>query len=317
MGTISSFDIPSSTSLSNLLLTDTGDLKIAGSITLENIISHEQLQKAPIIPELELEKDIIRLRKELFAQTSKPSEKSEFDRIREELLKKEFKKDLLFRISSEMQRHVLSEEKIYSLLSVNKQIPSSVLSIDIRKSSAMMLKTTSENYFSFIRELMETLIDYIKRNYGIFEKFTGDGLIAFFPREFTGKDAIFHTVKAAQQCVHFFSKYLEKTSKIFGAILDDFGLCAGIDYGNICVYVLNTQINIVGTPVVYACRMSGHTKNSVVINNGAKAEMANNPSYKLELDPIVVDVKHEGKLVGYLVKTDVNSLNFKKPTWLT
>jgi hypothetical protein len=109
---------------------------------------------------------------------------------------------------------------------------------------------------------------------------------------------------------------LEKANNIFEALLDDFGLCAGIDYGLIYLTIIDARINIVGSPIVYACRMSDYEKNCVVINIKAKTELDNKPNHGIVLKRETIDAKpHEGSLVGYSVKTDISSVDYAEPSW--
>jgi class 3 adenylate cyclase len=56
-----------------------------------------------------------------------------------------------------------------------------VVSIDIRKSTDLMLKATEPKHFaSFITKLCGRLCDAVLGNNGVFDKFTGDGILAFF-----------------------------------------------------------------------------------------------------------------------------------------
>jgi len=56
-----------------------------------------------------------------------------------------------------------------------------------------MLKARSPALFAgFMTQLCAALEVTIKEEYGVFDKFTGDGVLAFFPEFFSGKDAGYH-----------------------------------------------------------------------------------------------------------------------------
>jgi hypothetical protein len=144
---------------------------------------------------------------------------------------------------------------------------SSVLSIDIRKSTELMLKADNANSFSlFITELIENMMKAVVKNFGIIEKFTGDGLLAFFPEFYSGSDCCCHAVNAAIDCHNIFENIYNKSNDKFVAAIVNTGLGIGIDYGDIIIKNINNSTNIIGKPVVYACRMSGIDPKKTAVN---------------------------------------------------
>jgi class 3 adenylate cyclase len=147
-----------------------------------------------------------------------------------------------------------------------------VISVDLRKSTDLMLKIVPESsgaYAKVLMELCERMRDAVKEEYGIFDKFTGDGVLAFFPQFFSGSrpDAAYRVIAAAERCHRLFEEYYERfwpsllTVPIPGSaeevIPDSVGLGIGIDYGLVRLVNVGDELTIVGAPVVYACRMSG------------------------------------------------------------
>ncbi len=64
------------------------------------------------------------------------------------------------------------------------------MSIDIRRSTDLMLKAREPRLFAdFVTGLCSKLKNLIVNNYGVFDKFTGDGVLAFFPDFYSGPDA--------------------------------------------------------------------------------------------------------------------------------
>jgi len=94
----------------------------------------------------------------------------------------------------------------------------------------------------------------VKNHFGIFDKFTGDGILAFFPEFFTGKRCRYHGVAAAHEATTIFAKCYKDHRPSFKSVLTDVGLTAGIDYGPVHLVRVADGLTVVGEPVVYACR---------------------------------------------------------------
>jgi len=145
-----------------------------------------------------------------------------------------------------------------------------VISIDIRRSTDLMLNAVSASVFSeFLMGLSNGLAKIIKENFGVFDKFTGDGALAFFPKFYSGKHAAFHVMKAAEQAHSFFECLYREKSDSFKIVLKDVGFGIGIDYGDISLLKMPDGLTAVGEPVVYACRFSGAPAGKTYINEQA------------------------------------------------
>jgi hypothetical protein len=76
-------------------------------------------------------------------------------------------------------------------------VPHFVLSVDIRRSTELMLKArTAEKFAEFITGLSIELTTIVLNSFGVFDKLTGDGILAFFPDFFSGPDAAYRVVAA-------------------------------------------------------------------------------------------------------------------------
>jgi class 3 adenylate cyclase len=183
------------------------------------------------------------------------------------------KAKLLSEMPVEAMKYFQENEGILNSLWDN-EIEAAVISIDIRKSTELMLKADDNLKFSaFITEIVEELILIIKKNYGIIEKFTGDGVLAFFPKNYSGENSVLHVVNAAYECHEKFNDVYSKHRNNFAAVLSNTGLGIGIDYGKIVIKNINRAINIIGRPVVYACRMSGISAKKTALNVKAYEEV--------------------------------------------
>lgn len=193
-----------------------------------------------------------------------------------------------------------------------------VLAIDIRRSTELMLKAKSPNDFSnFIKNLSYELNEIIIDNYGIFDKFTGDGILAFFPVSFTGEDSVLHALKAAHKCHNAFKKHYEESHSLFETVLLDTGLGIGIDHGLVKIVEIANDITVVGKPVVYACRLSSAKGGDTLLNQSAFDEFKEKSKSKIKFihEKVKLEIKHEGSILAYKVNIDFDSTDLQKPTW--
>jgi class 3 adenylate cyclase len=61
-------------------------------------------------------------------------------------------------------------------------------------------------------------------NLGVFDKFTGDGILAFFPEFYSGPDAGYLAIQAADACHKVFADHYTNSRKCFISVLKDTGL---------------------------------------------------------------------------------------------
>src|SRR5699024_2766536 len=183
-----------------------------------------------------------------------------------------------------------------------------VVSIDIRRSTDLMLKARTPNKYSdFITELSAKLSQIIIENYGIFDKFTGDGILAFFPDFYSGKDAIHRALISAEHCHKAFIDLYNKNKKMFSVFIKGIGLGIGIDAGEVSLVNTGTELTVVGRPVVYACRFSGAKAGETILNIEAEELLSSSPK-KITRDIIEkeIEIKNEGTALAYLPVLDHN-----------
>ncbi|XDD52168.1 adenylate/guanylate cyclase domain-containing protein [Leptospira sp. WS92.C1] len=193
-----------------------------------------------------------------------------------------------------------------------------VFSLDIRRSTDLMLDArTPEMYSKFISKLTNTLKQCVLENYGVFDKFTGDGILAFFSKKYTGEQAILYALRASIEAHRIFRDLILENRNSFNILLDEIGLGIGIDFGSVYGYETNSDFSIVGSPVVYACRFSGTLAGSTLLNIGAIEELKQIiPEDCLSLTETKLPIKNKGTATGYFVNLDWNRIELNHPAWL-
>lgn len=238
-------------------------------------------------------------------------------RLVNELQTKEDLNFLLNRVSSPAQDRLAKDVEFREMFAENRECSAFVMSVDIRRSTELMLKARSPASFAeFISGLTRELCECVIGNNGVFDKFTGDGILAFFPEDFSGEDAGFRAVKAASECHEIFEKRYRKNRGSFTSVLTGVGLGIGIDYG--AVRLLRIEgLTVVGVPVVYACRMSGANPGDTLLNQPAYEVIHAKYSGIMHFSESFIDIKHEGKILAYKVVLPENSFICTTPQWMT
>ena len=157
----------------------------------------------------------------------------------------------------------------------------------------------------------------IKNSCGVFGKFTGDGILAFFPEFYSGPDAGYFVVAAAQEAQDVFASLYKKFRRSFDTVLTDVGLGIGIDYGPVHLMRMAGGLTIVGSPVVYACRLGCGPAGTILMNEPAYEKIWDNYSRYCVVNEMELDIKHEGGVLCY--KVEVNKqhpFSPKAPEWM-
>jgi hypothetical protein len=125
----------------------------------------------------------------------------------EQLSEKERLSFLLTRVNQEAQRTLLTSADFRSKFATNSECSAFVMSVDIRRSTELMLKARkAEQFASCITTLCNDLTTAVIECYGVVDKFTGDGILGFFPEFFSGPDAGYYSLLAADRCHTAFQK---------------------------------------------------------------------------------------------------------------
>src|SRR5712692_8069128 len=128
-----------------------------------------------------------------------------------QLKEKEKLSFLLTRVNQQAQAELMKARDLQKNFLEEKQCRAFVMSVDIRRSTELMLKARDPQQFAyFLTTICVELERIVKDHYGVFDKFTGDGILAFFPEFFSGEGAGFYVISAADECHRIFrEKYRE------------------------------------------------------------------------------------------------------------
>jgi adenylate cyclase len=170
-------------------------------------------------------------------------------------------------------------------------------------------------YAHFITSLCTELTRVILDNYGVFDKFTGDGILAFFPDFYSGEDAPYLAIQAAEECHNYFARHYEANRSCFSSVLMDIGLGIGIDFGLSHLVRLQDGLTVIGTPVVYACRMSGAKAGQTLLNQPAYEITSEKFGEYVNFQETEIEIKNEGNTLAYLATLSKKTPKTKPPDW--
>jgi len=224
---------------------------------------------------------------------------------------------LLSRVNQYAQRELLASDDFRRRFLETKECVAFVMSVDIRRSTELMLKARSPEAFAeFITTLCADLMNIITDSYGVFDKFTGDGVLAFFPDFYSGNDAAYYAVAAADRCHASFRDHYKQFRRSFSSVLTGIGLGIGIDYGSVHLVQVAGGLTVVGAPVVYACRLSGAPPGLTLVNQPAYEVVSENFGATCFIDETSIEIKHEGGMLAYEVRLNNREYQPHLPEWL-
>lgn len=223
---------------------------------------------------------------------------------------------ILHRISDDAKQVFLESPEFQKEFLSDKKSQAYVMAVDLRRSTDLMLKARKPELFArFITGLCDALRTVILTEQGVFDKFTGDGILAFFPDFYSGPDAGFRVVRAGDKCHRVFDEHYKDHRTSFHAVLKDVGLGIGIDYGETNLVRIGQELTVVGTPVVYSCRMAGARPGVTLLNQAAYEEIFEKFSAYCSFEEAELDVKHEGIHLSYEVKLNGKAYSPAPPGW--
>ena len=275
----------------------------------------------------ELEKTIGELRREAndFAKEAQQAKDSGEEKAKaleqyrvkmEQALEKQRLSFLLSGVNEKAQKLLLESDDFQKKFLETKQCEAFVMSVDIRRSTELMSKARSPQQFAnFMTTLCRELEIVIKENYGVFDKFTGDGVLAFFPDFYSGKDAGYYVLSVADQCHKIFKEKYREFRSSFISVLTEVGLGIGIDYGPSHLVKMAGGLTVVGAPVVYACRMSGAPAAITLLNQPGYEKISEKFSSYCFFRETEVDIKNEGKTLAYQVQLNGKEYAPSLPEW--
>lgn len=235
----------------------------------------------------------------------------------EEMLQQQRLQHLFYRVHPNAWGKLKEDEEFRNLFEQKTPCPAVIMAIDIRRSTELMLKAKdADNYQGFIISLCAQLKQIILDNYGVFDKFTGDGILAFFPEFYSGDDATYLAVKAADECHALFFKHYENNRSCFTTILKDVGLGIGIDYGDTRLVNIQDWLTVIGTPVVYACRLSGAQAGQTLLNQQAYDLISQKFGGYINCQDSELLIKNEGNILAYKATLAKKTREINLPSWL-
>lgn len=233
-----------------------------------------------------------------------------------ELKKKQELAVVLQRIHPEATSLLLESSAFKDKLLGGHACKSFVLSVDIRRSTELMLKArTPQLYANFITQLAIALRDSVIEYQGVFDKFTGDGILAFFPDFYSGEDAGLRAVACAEKCHEIFRQLYERSRHCFQVVPLEIGLGVGIDFGDTHLVTVGDGLTVVGVPVVYACRIGGAPAGTTLVNQPAFEQLFPAYSAQCRFSETAFEAKHEGALLVHAVQLATSSIALKEAAW--
>lgn len=241
----------------------------------------------------------------------------ELQELKTELSKKGRIIPLFEQVSQAAQNKFETDPTFFEQFSNAVEADCFVLAIDIRRSTELMLKANSAKHFEdYIKTLCIGFKDIILAHNGVFDKFTGDGVLAYFPDFYSGDDAGFLAIHAAAQCHSFFISHYSSNRSAFHTVIQDTGLGIGIDCGKANIALISNY-TVIGRPVVYACRLSSTDANTTALNQAARDALISKFGEAIIFDEISIDIKHEGQILAYKLVKYPHEYNPCNPPWLS
>ncbi len=279
------------------------------------------LRAAPsTVKALELDEEKSKLKRQI-AVLTKDREESEIQALQ---LQSDFDaleainrlQHLVSRVGEPARVALLNGPMLKQKFDENETSEAYVVSIDLRRSTELMLKARTPRLFAeFITSLANKLRTVILDRFGVFDKFTGDGILAFFPAFYSGVQAGLLAVDAAKECHEVFASHYRAHRTSFTSVLKNVGLGIGIDFGLVSIVQMSNELTVVGSPVVYACRLGGADAGQTLVNQPAYEQLLNLFSEFIDFSETEIVFKHEGAMVAYRVIRNEKQFELQLPCW--
>ncbi|MCF8240380.1 MAG: hypothetical protein K9J16_03270 [Melioribacteraceae bacterium] len=170
---------------------------------------------------------------------------------------------------------------------------------DIRKSQDLMTYSPSTEFFcEMMLDFMDTSRKLITENAGIFDKFTGDGFLAYFNEEVcrkAGKDFLDCFISFVKSQMEYSEKHFPEWAKSIRKVQPGLsGLTIGADIGKIDFREVDGHLFAIGDSIVWAHRVCRAGKGGeILVNNILYNRLKTKKG--MEFQPIESETK-EGEL---------------------
>ncbi len=276
-------------------------------------LTHEKLEGVKAKEELaHLKKLLIEI------DQGRKAEEVRQKRVIEDLERRRELNYILSRVTPPAQEKIIADEVFRDQFMSTDPCPTYVISIDLRRSTELMLKArTPELFADFMTGLCLDLEEVIKANFGVVDKFTGDGMLAFFPDFFSGPDAGYYAIATAEAAHKAFRTRYREHRKSFTTVLNDVGMGIGLDYGDVRIVRVAGGLTVVGPAVVYACRMGNAPAGKTYLNQPAYEQISDAGGYSCFITETELEIKHEGGTLAYDLRlTNDKPFTPRTPLWL-
>lgn len=258
------------------------------------------------------------LREEKQTSEARAATIERLQKVLAQFARKEGLEYLLSRMGAAGQARLIESDEFRNHILRQTECTAFVISIDIRRSTELMLRARTPRLFAeFIVTVCAEIEAVVKDNHGIVGKFTGDGELAFFPDFFSGPDAGYLAVAVAEKCHRIFARRYQDLRGSFTTVPVEVGLGIGIDFGRIDFVRLPPGLRAVGAPVVYACRLSDVGYGHTLLNQAAYEKIRDQFGALCSFRERQLEIKHEGLMHAYEVT--LNGVDYRPalPSWAT
>lgn len=200
----------------------------------------------------------------------------------------------------------------------NKRNKAFVLSVDIRRSTDLMLQSITPTAFAeFITGLVDDIRSAIFEFHGVYDKFTGDGVLAFFPEFFSEKDSGLRALMTAEKCHRIFKKRHDESLQSFHNPQWNAGLGIGISYGDVELVQEWERLTVVGRPVVYACRYGSCPADKTYLSQQAYSQVSTKYGAHIVVESVPLEIKNANPARAYDIRLrDGLRRPLHEPSWL-
>lgn len=146
-----------------------------------------------------------------------------------------------------------------------------VMVADIRRSQDLITYGSTIFYRERIMGFLDKVRKILREDYGIYDRFTGDGFIAYFNQfvcEQEGRDYYEMALDACHRIQSFSQQYFDEWSNLIRKVpIEPIGLSIGIDSGEVSFKDIEGQFFAIGDACVWATRMCNAGKRGQVVFN--------------------------------------------------